>query len=104
GRSAADAEEITQEAFVTAIRQMHAFQGKSTLYSWVCGIAKNLARERGRFQERHARPGPAITAALDLIDEHPLADSIIDSAETHAMVGAALSELPPHYQRALVAK
>ena len=36
------AEEITQETFFKAMRRLDQFQGKSSLKSWLCAIAKNL--------------------------------------------------------------
>ena len=36
------AEEIAQETFFKAIRTLDQFQGKSSLKSWLCTIAKNL--------------------------------------------------------------
>ncbi len=36
------AEEITQETFFKAMRSLDRFQGKSSLRSWLCAIAKNL--------------------------------------------------------------
>jgi len=36
------AEEITQETFFKAMRSLNQFQGKSSLKSWLCAIAKNL--------------------------------------------------------------
>ena len=36
------AEEITQETFFKALRCLDQFQGRSSLKSWLCAIAKNL--------------------------------------------------------------
>ena len=36
------AEEITQETFFRALRSLDRFQGRSSLKSWLCAIAKNL--------------------------------------------------------------
>lgn len=40
--SSQTAEEITQETFFRALRSLDGFQGKSSLKSWLCAIAKNL--------------------------------------------------------------
>lgn len=37
-----NAEEITQETFFRAMRSLDQFQGRSSLKSWLCAIAKNL--------------------------------------------------------------
>lgn len=36
------ARELTQETFYQAIRSIHRFDGKSSVSTWLCGIAKHL--------------------------------------------------------------
>ena len=45
-----DAEEATQDVFMTVIRKVHSFQGNSALYSWMYRICVNtcLMRLRGK--------------------------------------------------------
>lgn len=38
------AEELTQETFFQAIRSTDRFEGKSSVSTWLCGIAKNCLR------------------------------------------------------------
>ena len=61
------AEEITQETFFRAMRSLDRFQGKSSLKSWLCAIAKNLwLAERRKKKERpmdDAAPLPDIHRA-----------------------------------------
>ena len=47
------AEELTQETFYQAIRQLPKFRGDSTVFSWLCGIAKNLWRAELRRRKYH---------------------------------------------------
>ena len=42
-RNHADAEEITQETFVSVFRSIDHYRGQASLLSWIFGIAKNLA-------------------------------------------------------------
>lgn len=50
-RSHADAEEVTQETFVTVFRSISNFRGQSTLLSWIFGVARNLSNNSlRRFQ------------------------------------------------------
>jgi RNA polymerase sigma-70 factor (ECF subfamily) len=95
-----DAEDVTQETFVTALAGIAGFQGRSSLYAWVCGIARNLAHARLRARGRVGdAPGdvPEVVGA-----ERP--DQQLEQAETDALVGRALTELPPHYQQSLLDK
>ena len=45
------AEEIAQETFFKALRNLGQFQGKSSLKSWLCAIAKNLWLSKQRKKE-----------------------------------------------------
>ncbi|MBQ8297771.1 MAG: sigma-70 family RNA polymerase sigma factor [Ruminococcus sp.] len=36
------AEELTQEVFYQAIKNLSSYSGKSSVYTWLCGIGKNL--------------------------------------------------------------
>ena len=45
-RGEADAQDITQETFLKAMSASGDFAGRSSLYTWLCAIAKNLWRNR----------------------------------------------------------
>ena len=74
------AEELTQETFYRAIRSLHSFKGKSSLYTWLCGIAKNALATY-----RHKHPEEAD------ISEHP--EAVTASAEDEAIACADRIEL-----------
>jgi RNA polymerase sigma-70 factor (ECF subfamily) len=68
GGSVADAEDVVQETWIRAVRQLGGFRWESSLRTWLTAIALNLSREvlRKRGRERteeiddqmglHARP------------------------------------------------
>ena len=73
-RNHADAEEVTQETFVTIFRSIENYRGQSSLLSWMFGIAKNLSNntirrsqnQRERFEsvdKEHFTPKPSIGQA-----------------------------------------
>ena len=47
----ADAEEIAQETFIAVLRSVDSFGGRSSLLSWIYGIAKNTANNHLRRQK-----------------------------------------------------
>jgi RNA polymerase sigma-70 factor (ECF subfamily) len=95
-----DAEDVTQETFVTALGNIGRFEGRSSLYVWVCGIAKNLAHARLRARRRpDGDPARETSAGVQAAPDH-----LLERAQTDHLVGRALTELPPHYQRALLDK
>ena len=63
------AEELTQETFFRAIKNVNRFDGRSGVSTWLCGIAKNCLREYRRRNPPTAEltdetvPGAAPSAA-----------------------------------------
>ena len=73
-RNHADAEEVTQETFVTIFKSIGNYRGQSSLLSWMFGIAKNLSNntirrsqnQRERFEsvdKEHFSPKPSLGQA-----------------------------------------
>src|SRR6478752_2695677 len=73
------ADDVVQEAWLTVIRSLETFEGRSALRTWIVGIVVNIARRHGA---KDARPSPWAPErrALD--------------AETLGLLGAALATLP----------
>lgn len=97
--SPATADDVTQDVFVTVIREAGRFQaGRATVAAWLCGIARNYVRRR------FAEPD---TDALEHEDElepavmpDPLGD-LTQAEEIEALRRAVLS-LPMRYREAVV--
>ena len=51
-RNDADAQDITQETFLKAVNAAGQFQGDSSLYTWLCVIAKNIWLDRLKKRNR----------------------------------------------------
>ncbi len=47
-RDAGEAEDVTQEVFVTVFRALRSYQGNSSLLVWIFGIARNKVNRRFR--------------------------------------------------------
>jgi len=54
-RDHADTEEAVQEAFTAIFRSVSSFRGRSSVSSWIYGIAKNTANHHIRQTAAHAR-------------------------------------------------
>lgn len=78
GLSEADAEDATQEVFLTVYKKLGSFEGRSSLRTWLCGIAIGIARNHTRKTGRRARaddrlsletqpPASERAEALDLV-------------------------------------
>src|ERR687889_1177291 len=67
--SAFEAEDAVQEAMVRAWRSMDAFEGRSSVRSWLYRIATNVCLDMLRGRQRRARPmdmGPSHSAGDDI--------------------------------------
>jgi len=106
GGNHADCEEIVQETFVAALKSMKSFQGESTLYTWLCGIARfkiySLQRKRSRGASIAFIPSREVLEALGGIDRQDLPDRVLEREDTARLVQLALSLCPPDHQRVLV--
>ena len=70
--SQAIAEEVVQEAWLGVLRQIHNFEGRSSLKTWILRIAANLAKTRGA-QERRSVPFSAVADPGAEAGEPPVA-------------------------------
>jgi RNA polymerase sigma-70 factor, ECF subfamily len=97
-----DVEEVTQDAFVQAWKNLGSFRGDAAVFTWLYRIAVNEALARLR---RKRTP----LAELDEVAERELAAPARDephrAAETrelHAFLAARVRELPLEYRAPLV--
>ncbi len=110
GSDRASAEDVVQDTFLVALQRMDSFDGRSSLHTWLCGIAKN----RIRMARRKRRPvaladileeaDPEIFDVLADLESAELPEWALEREETRALVGATLSSLPPEYRDALLQK
>lgn len=91
--SAAEAEEVAQEAFVRAHRALGDFRGDAKLSTWLYAITSRLCLNRLASGERRlARQGEE--TLLRLADSTPRPDAALERNELEAALGRAIAELP----------
>jgi len=103
----AAAEDVTQEAFVAAWRNIGTFRGGS-FRAWLFTIAANRARDELRRRVR--RPTTSLDAArddpdradLDPPDRDPTPEGVAEQTEMRAALEVALRELPDDWREVVV--
>ena len=96
-RDTADAEEMTQLAFVQAWRGLSGFKGKSSFRTWLYRIATNLCINR----RTRARPTVSLSEGLTA-PESDQPESAYRDRKREEVVWAALDRLPKDQRSALV--
>lgn len=86
------AEEITQNTFYKALTARHGYEGKSREFTWLCSIAKNLAVDECRKNQKYACFDTSAAETSDDIANH-IADQ--DSA---LQIHLVLHELQEPYK------
>jgi RNA polymerase sigma-70 factor (ECF subfamily) len=110
GGDRALAEDVVQDTMLVALERLKAFDGRSTLHTWLCGIAKNKIRSTRRkrrpvlVEDLLEQADAEIDAILASIDREPLPEWVLEQQETQELVGATLASLPPDYREVLVHK
>jgi len=96
-------EDLAQETFVVAWKQLPGLREPEKLRSWLCGIARNLIydalRAQGREPSHHAGTLEEISAALS---PEPLPIEQAISNEEAAILWRSLQKIPELYREPLV--
>lgn len=98
-----ESEDLAQEVFVDAWRQLHALREPEKLRAWLCGILRHKVGRLRRAEERE----PALRAeALELADGIPSGDEpAVDLAmgkEEQAILWRALERVPVLYREPMI--
>ena len=101
-RNREDAEDVTQETFITAYRKLDTFRGESQLRTWLSRIAWNRSmdhRRRGRFRSfLHLDEPDAVE--LPSLEADPERATLAASA--HARVRREIDRLPENLRDTLL--
>ncbi len=120
------AEEVVQEAWLGVLKGLDAFEGRSSLRTWIFRILVNTAKTRGQRESRSVpfsslwSPGEADEPAVDperfLADDDPrfprhwasfpasweeVPEDRLLSKETLARVASAIDSLPPNQREVI---
>jgi RNA polymerase sigma-70 factor (ECF subfamily) len=101
-----DADDVVQEVFLRAYRQIGSFEERANFSTWVHRIAVNcsldLLRSRGRHEKHYVRDTEDGEMTLNAESSEPRPDRLLLSAELHKQVSAALERLTGNERTAFV--
>ena len=108
-RSAADAEEVVQDAIWSVVRKIHTFRGDAALGSWLYRIVTNAACQKLR-RTAHRRAEISLEEVVPAFHED---DPVLEDwserlddptlrSDLRAALSAAIDELSPEYRAVVV--
>ena len=96
-------EDIAQETFITAWRQLAALSDATKLRAWLCGIARNLTNNSLRRGQREpVRAAEPLDAIHELAAPEPSPSAQAVSREEEAILWRALERIPDTYREPLI--
>ena len=105
-KNEADAEDVSQEAFIRAFRKLESFRAESKFSTWLISITINEARTRLRRQalvrmeplDQHPDEDKGISPAL-LRDWREIPSEAVERAEVRNLIRLAVEQLPDIYRQ-----
>ena len=94
-------EELAQEVFVVAWRQLATLRNRAHFKAWLCGIARNVAQNAVRREQRRGVE-VSLDEAAELPGKEPGPDETAAAREEEALVWQAIAEIPEAYREPLV--
>lgn len=110
-RNPEDAQECVQEAFLQAFKNIHRFEGRSSVWTWLHRIVVNSALLKLRARRR--RPEGSLDDLMPQFDEtqcrieprgqsRDSVETLLSKKETRDAVREAISQLPEDYRSVLL--
>jgi RNA polymerase sigma-70 factor (ECF subfamily) len=100
--SSSEAEDAVQETMVRAWRNLHRFEGRSTVRSWLWRIATNVCIDMSRSPQRRAIAAePSTFVASITADDDPV-DRLVKADEVRTAVDVLATRLTGRQRAALV--
>lgn len=103
--STGQAADVTQETFIHFMTRPDQYDAaRGTIGSWLCGVARNMARKAAGYREEPTDP-EALADDTALREEHIERDTPLERLlrnETAEKVRRSLAALAPHYRDVLI--
>jgi RNA polymerase sigma factor (sigma-70 family) len=99
----AQSEDLAQETFLAAWREMRGLREPAKLRAWLCGIARNtIHNRRRRLQREPSHDAAQLDAAAETPSLEPLPSEQAVTREREAILWNALERIPESYREPLI--
>lgn len=96
-------EDLAQETFLTAWKDLRGLREPQRLRPWLCGIARNLVNNNRRRESLEpATAAEPLENASDTPTEQPLATEQVISKEEEAILWRSIERIPENYREPMV--
>lgn len=96
-------EDLAQETFLTAWKELRNLREPARLRPWLCGIARNLVNNsRRRESLEPATSAEPLESAAETLAEQPLPTEQAISKEEEAILWRSIERIPENYREPLV--
>ena len=95
-------EDVAQETFWTAWRQRASLEQPERLKAWLCGIARNLAKNARRKASRPVESAQTLDGLTEFSTSEPSPAEEAVSREEESLVWQALEQIPDAYREPLI--
>lgn len=97
-----EAEDATQEAFISAYRAYHRFRGESAITTWLYRITVNAVLMKRRKQKREREATQASLEDRDMPDKGGGPEKAALGSELKEVIQQGLDQLPPDLRMAVI--
>jgi RNA polymerase sigma factor (sigma-70 family) len=95
-------EEVAQETFLQAWRNLRQLREPARFRAWLCTIARNLANRAGKNSSRDVLAGAGVLDDVAIPAEEPGPPEALISRERQEIVWSALQRIPLKYRESMV--
>ncbi|MCA9965592.1 MAG: sigma-70 family RNA polymerase sigma factor [Anaerolineales bacterium] len=104
-RNADDAEDLTQEVFFKAYRNLNKFEGRSSFKTWIYRIAINTAQNEIRRRKRRAQEAEtAVEEMAEYLPSDTFLESALEEKQQRRLLQEALADVRPEEYEVLYLK
>ena len=101
-----DRDELVQEVFVHSLKQLPLFRGESSLWTWMCSIARHEIADyyRKRYAKKALKTLPLMDWLVHDLGHISGGNVPRDASELAEVVRSTLSQMTPKYRSLLLGK